>query len=552
MPVTSALLTPYGLPHDRRFILLKDHAPELHSDDSGSHGTGPVTSRGAVGNAQTGKIRPRCEKHYNQQTGLENMTITYFYELALFTQEIDDNGRGDTFTVRWKAPLEPGREAVEDPTRRESDTITIPLEPTLAKNAGDADSEERDMEEFELILHTSPTRAYRMPAKYNTWFSQKLGFPAVLAYLGPHRRRVMGNMLPESYRSSNAQTDARPSSGLRSWLPSLSSALPGFINNGKIGSNAESEPLTLTDIAPYLVVTEESLTEVSGLLPDGEEMDVTKFRPNIVISGAEEAWEEDYWAALRVHTTETDHHHANGFASGQGQANGASFTSFDTEILLTSNCCRCRSLNVDFNTGQTAAGDTGKILAKLTKDRRVDKGFKYSPVFGRYGYLDKVDTGDRWVKVGSRVEVARRNAERTTFRESKKPRACLNVHGGQIECAMADIERQNGQAWVIECGRRGSAQRCPANFDGLDPQHIDCHAWHHGQQKRNSLANATWWSRAYQKPWLAIKNALDTFQVSTLQHITLPTTPPAWTRNHISKLPPPPSKPKHRYTPPRL
>ncbi|KAL2044099.1 hypothetical protein ABVK25_012475 [Lepraria finkii] len=55
------------------------------------------------------------------------------------------------------------------------------------------------------------------------------------------------------------------------------------------------EGITFADLASYLIITEESLQNVSARLPDGVEMDRTKFRPNIVVSGAGAAWEEDFW-----------------------------------------------------------------------------------------------------------------------------------------------------------------------------------------------------------------------------------------------------------------
>lgn len=116
-------------------------------------------------------------------------------------------------------------------------------------------------------------------------------------------------------------------------------------------------------------------------------MDVTKF-PNIVISGAEEAYEEDFWGEITVQT--------------------------DVNLILTANCGRCVSINVDYDTGAPGSGEAGTMLKKLMKDRRVDKGNKYSPVFGRYGFIDKGADGLH-IEVGDDVVVSRRNKERTTF-----------------------------------------------------------------------------------------------------------------------------------------
>ena len=81
------------------------------------------------------------------------------------------------------------------------------------------------------------------------------------------------------------------------------------------------------------------------------------------------AYDEDYWAALTV--------------SNSARAEKGS----QAQILLTANCGRCSSINVDYHTGKTAEGDDGMVLKKMMKDRRVDPGNKHSPIFGRYGFL---------------------------------------------------------------------------------------------------------------------------------------------------------------------
>jgi glycine hydroxymethyltransferase len=155
-------------------------------------------------------------------------------------------------------------------------------------------------------------------------------------------------------------------------------------------SQSDNEGITFADCAPLLVVTEESVADVSSRL-EGETMDVTKFRPNVVLRHATKAYEEDYWAELDV-----------------GSA----------KLYMTQNCIRCQSLNVDFSTGKMADGESGKVLKKLMKDRRIDAGAKYSPVFGRYGFLGN-DSGSHILKIGDTARVLKRNEERTTFGECR-------------------------------------------------------------------------------------------------------------------------------------
>ena len=123
-------------------------------------------------------------------------------------------------------------------------------------------------------------------------------------------------------------------------------------------------------------------------------MDISKFRPNIVVDGAPAEWEEDFWAEILV---------------GKSR------------IFLVHNCNRCQSINVDYMTGQFGVGESGSILKKLQKDRRVDKGAKYSPIFGRYGFLDMSNDG-ALISVGDEVTVARRNTQHTVFGMKEIPR----------------------------------------------------------------------------------------------------------------------------------
>lgn len=110
-----------------------------------------------------------------------------------------------------------------------------------------------------------------------------------------------------------------------------------------------------------------------------------RFRPNIVLDGTIDAWEEDFWRVLQI--------------EGVG------------EVELTANCVRCRSLDVDFK-GGWETGEGGR-LKRLMKERRVDKGAKWKPVFGRYGGV-RGEGG--MVKVGGAVEVKEKGEERCVLK----------------------------------------------------------------------------------------------------------------------------------------
>ena len=267
-------------------------------------------------------------------------------------------------------------------------TLKIPLEPGTA-----------DLEEFEITMHKSPTKAYRMPSQYNDWFSSCFGYTVILAYLGSNYRSVLMSTGPITTQDATAGA----SSG---WLSSLSSTatsyFPSLFALSPQTPRAAAKEITFSDCAPYLIVSSASLGPLSDRLPEGTEADITKFRPNIVVSGAEEAWEEDFWAELVV---------------GKG-ATGVGFAAVH-------NCARCKSLNIDYETGQPGKGGEGRLLAVMQRDRRVDPGMKYSPIFGRYCFLtEDGGEGEKVVRVGDEVVVRKANEERTKFGEYCAQRFC--------------------------------------------------------------------------------------------------------------------------------
>ncbi|TGO81737.1 hypothetical protein BPOR_1036g00010 [Botrytis porri] len=133
-------------------------------------------------------------------------------------------------------------------------------------------------------------------------------------------------------------------------------------------------------------------------------MDITKFRANIIISGSPSPYDEDYWGGLTF--------------SSNSDPNSSSAS--PKEILLTANCGRCVSLNVDHETG-TPATKEKEVLKLLMKDRRVDEGMKYSPIFGRYGFLGNGDMDEgKVLRVGDAVNPESR-------KNKKKPPTASNL-----------------------------------------------------------------------------------------------------------------------------
>lgn len=344
---------------------------------------------------------------------LKNMHVAHFTEMCLFTTELiypsPDEPDSGKIIVTYTPP-EPTDKGQQQEQPR---TLEVPLQPQYTH-----------LPTVDVSMHSSPTQGYNMGETYNSWFSTCFGYDVILTYIGNNKRQILGNMPPNAADRSIQNTANSKSSGGGSWLSTITSNIP-FVNS----SAGVDEGISFSDCAPYLVVTESSWANASARLPPSEKMDITKFRPNIVVQGTEvQEFEEDYWAELAVGDK--------------------------VKIVLTQNCARCNSLNVDYKTGKVATSEAGTILKKLQKDRRVDMGAKYSPIFGRYGFLDRVPVGPK-MSVGDEVKVLRRNEERSRFGKSH---ACTHaqataVHhiryhsywGRYEDAGLIVLVKQNGQ-----------------------------------------------------------------------------------------------------------
>ncbi|KAL7627457.1 hypothetical protein AAE478_001650 [Parahypoxylon ruwenzoriense] len=308
----------------------------------------------------------------------KNIQTAYFPECTLFEQAIEDG----CIVVIYRIPEQP----LIQPTPEQCTALRVPLSPATG-----------GLDTVDIKLFGSHTTAFRMGDPYDAWFSSCLGYPTILVYIGDNRRPVLAHMPQEL---------ALPRGN--SWLSPITSLISSGLSyywQPQGGGKVEPDGLTFNEAAPFLLTSKASLRQVSALLPQGEAMDMIKFRPNIVVDedhrngdGALKAWDEDFWAELLV-----DGEH---------------------RLALTANCARCISINIDYETGRPAKGEKGTVLKKLMKDRRVDAGNKWSPIFGRYAFLlpsltakGECDEGEVGmdVAVGDEIEVTRRIGERDVW-----------------------------------------------------------------------------------------------------------------------------------------
>lgn len=334
--VQSALLTRHGFHLDRRFILMRSE---------------PATA--------------------TSPAKLTHMQISKIPAMCLFSTFISSSS--NTLTVHYTPSADPSAGLVAS-----ASSISIPVEPETFQG----------LERVDVNMYGSPNEAVNMGERYNAWFSEHFGFPVVLAFWGFNPRLVLGNL---PYQPATAQPKSLSSSSFKTILSKLPIIGPLLVSE-------DEEEIAFNDVAPYLVISDSSVSEVSTRLPEKMDMDLTKFRGNIVVKGSEAAYSEDFWSELT-------------FCSSKKLGKRVK-----SKILLTGNCGRCASLNIDHSTGKPVTDPATMPLKLLSKDRRVDPGMKYSPVFGRYGFLDREAEG-RVLRVGDRVDVSRRNEERTRFCE---------------------------------------------------------------------------------------------------------------------------------------
>jgi uncharacterized protein len=142
------------------------------------------------------------------------------------------------------------------------------------------------------------------------------------------------------------------------------------------GYGATDDVVSFADGYPLLLASEASLTALNDQVLAGADhgrdpLPMTRFRPNLVVAGAE-AWAEDDWRTIRV---------------GGAGADGAVFR-------LVKGCARCVMTTVDPDTAEREK----EPIASLARVRRFDRATWF-------GVNLVPDTPGATIRVGDRVEV---------------------------------------------------------------------------------------------------------------------------------------------------
>eukprot|EP00877_Chromochloris_zofingiensis_P006088 jgi/Chrzof1/1732/Cz10g18280.t1 len=187
------------------------------------------------------------------------------------------------------------------------------------------------------------------------WASQFVGYPCRLV-------RYLGSHAPTPQATTAVGPTARPTD-------------PEFASGGEV---------RFADGFPVLVATEESLKELNHQMP--AELPMERFRPNIILAGADGGWEEDKWAAITV---------------GGGAADAAA----GMEMSFVKPCDRCKVPTIDQQTA--IAGDQPlDTLSKIRSGKVLGwnaqrKSWTHSVFFG----WNAVPQGTGIIKVGDNVAV---------------------------------------------------------------------------------------------------------------------------------------------------
>lgn len=149
--------------------------------------------------------------------------------------------------------------------------------------------------------------------------------------------------------------------------------------------------INFPDEMPIQIASEASIADLNTRLKERgiEEITIERFRPNIVIKGAE-AWSEDNWKTVRI----------NGSTAPLSSYLPSALSSLtgSIDIDVASRCPRCTIPNVNSETGEKSIKEPFDTLMTF---RRVDEGVKWFPCFG----MLCIPRSEGEIAVGMRFEV---------------------------------------------------------------------------------------------------------------------------------------------------
>lgn len=150
------------------------------------------------------------------------------------------------------------------------------------------------------------------------------------------------------------------------------------------GYAREGDDVSLADGFPLLITTESSLEKLQQNLPAGSTVDMDRFRPNIVLAGAE-PFEEDVLYEIKIG---------------------------DVVLEMVKPCKRCVMTTVDQHSGEKADNEPMSTLAKL---RMGKAGGLQGAFFGQNAVARALGS----IKVGDEVEILSRKPMHPALENAK-------------------------------------------------------------------------------------------------------------------------------------
>ncbi|XP_059162827.1 mitochondrial amidoxime reducing component 2-like [Physella acuta] len=153
--------------------------------------------------------------------------------------------------------------------------------------------------------------------------------------------------------------------------------IPGLSKRQSSTKNAlAKDKVAFPDESPYHLATEESLADLNSRIEKSSsgEITVNNFRPNILIKGTKEAWDEDNWSYLKIG---------------------------ESEMRVLAPCDRCILTTVDPNKNERR--EDGEPLKTLRSFRIFSEVSSTAPLFGIFAAVDMENS----IKVGDPVYAVR-------------------------------------------------------------------------------------------------------------------------------------------------